>query len=115
MNGNIESVSIAGAPTIEFRFAGDTVTAELAGARLYAEVTRVDDEADLRVTDADGFVLANLVVKPCTEVNLTENVIAIGSALLWSYWRFRQAKPPMSGATEKHADDSLTPDDRSAP
>jgi hypothetical protein len=94
MRGNIPSVSIAGAPTIEFRFAGDTCTADLAGAHLYAEGGRPDGGCDLRMTDADGFVLANLVVHERAERNMTENLIDIGSALLWSHWRHEQAKTP---------------------
>lgn len=102
MRGNIPSVSIAGAPTIEFRFAGDICTADLAGAHLYAEA-RSDGAADMRVTDATGFVLANLVVNERTERNLTENIIDIGSALLWSHWRHTQASPAsMSSDAEKH-------------
>ena len=94
MNGTVESVSIAGAPTIEFRFAGDTVTADLAGAHLYAEASG-EEQADMRITDATGFVLANLVVKGRAERNLTENVMDIGSALLWSHWRYVQIQNPV--------------------
>jgi len=100
MHGNIESISIDGAPTIEFRFAGDTVTADLAGAHLYAEV-RGDGGCDMRITDADNFVLANIVLNERAERTLTENVMDIGSALLWSHWRFTQAKPSMSPPAEK--------------
>lgn len=91
MHGNIENASISGAPTIEFRFAGDTVTADLAGAHLYAEA-RGDDRCDLRVTDATGFVLANLVINERPERTMTENVMDIGSALLWSHWRWTEAQ-----------------------
>lgn len=101
MNGNIESVSIAGAPTIEFKFAGDTCRAELAGAKLYAEGGRPDGGCDLRITDATGFVLANLAIYERPERNMTENLIDIGSALLWSHWRHTQSAP-MSSDAEKH-------------
>lgn len=83
------SISIAGAPTIEFRVHGDTCRAELAGATLYAEVC--DQGADLRLTAADGEVLASLVVLPRAHRNLTENVTDVGAALLWSHWRYTQA------------------------
>ena len=91
MHANIPNVSIDGAPDIEFKFAGDTVTADLAGAHLYAEV-RGDGGCDLRITDADNYVLASLVVNERAERNLTENIMDIGSALLWSHWRWLQAK-----------------------
>lgn len=103
MRGNIPSVSIAGAPTIEFRFAGDTCTADLAGAHLYAEGGRPDGGCDLHITDASGFVLASLVVNERPERNMTENLIDIGSALLWSHWRHTQSAP-MSGGAEKHTE-----------
>jgi hypothetical protein len=101
VTGTVPNVSTAGAPTIEFKFAGDTVTAELAGAKLYAEAS-CDERCDLRVTAADGFVLADLVVNARPERNLTENVMDIGSAILWSHWRFTQSQTPMSGDPEKH-------------
>ena len=88
---NLESVSINGGPTIEFRVRGDVMDAELCGAKLHAEL-RHDGKCDLRLTDATGFVLADLIVNERTEVNMTENVRDVGSALLWSHWRYLQAK-----------------------
>lgn len=87
MRDTIPSVSTSGAPTIAFEFAGETCTAELAGAQLRAEV-RSDGRCDLRLTDAAGEVLADLVVNDRSHRNMTENVMDIGSALLWSHWRY---------------------------
>lgn len=106
----VPSVSISGAPTIEFHVRGDTCRAECAGAKLYAE-TRSDGGADLRITDAKGEVLADLVVNPRSHRDLTENLVDIGSALLWSHWRFTQASP-MSTEAGEHAGGVLTTDDR---
>jgi hypothetical protein len=80
---------IAGAnPPLKFLVRGDTIRAELDGAKLYAEVC--DKGADLRLTAADGGVLADLIVRPFGEGNLTENVVDVGAALMWSHWRFVQ-------------------------
>lgn len=87
----IETVSIAGAPDINFEVRGGTMRAELAGAKLYAEACG-EEEADLRITGADGFVLADIRVNRREGVNLTENVRDIGAALLWSHWRFVEAQ-----------------------
>ena len=84
-------ISTSGAPDIAFRFAGDTCRAELAGATLYAEGGRKDGGIDMRLTDATGLVLANIVVGPRRERNDTDNLTDIGSALLWSHWRWAQA------------------------
>jgi hypothetical protein len=102
MKRDIESISTAGAPTIDFRFDGDTCRAELAGAKLYAEVCNDGRRCDLRLTEATGFVLADLVLNERSERTLTENLMDIGSALLWSHWRFTQSQTPMSGDPEKH-------------
>ena len=99
----VESVSISDGPVIVFKFHGDTVRAECAGANLYAEA-RGDGGVDLRIRDATGEVIADLVVNRRAHRDLTENVIDIGSALLWSHWRWTQASstnPPMSGDAEK--------------
>lgn len=85
-----ESISIAGAAPITFNFNGDTCRAELAGAELYVEA-RADGGADMRLKDASGEVLADIVVNPRTHRNLTENVTDIGSALLWSHWQYVEA------------------------
>lgn len=84
-----KTVSIAGAPDITFEIRGETCRAELGGAKLYAEACA--DGADLRLTDARGEVLADLLVRPRAHRNLTENVTDIGAALLWSHWRYLQA------------------------
>jgi len=91
-NFQIPQPSIAGGPTIEFAFAGDVCTAELAGAKLRAE--RLDDEhADLRLHDATGKVLASVVVsKLWDDESITVSVMNIGSALLWSHVRWLEAQ-----------------------
>lgn len=83
------SVSTSGAPNITFRFAGDTCRAELAGATLYVERRR-DEDFDMRITAAGGEVLADIVVNKRPHRNDTENVTDVGSALLWSHWRYQQ-------------------------
>lgn len=91
-----ESVSPSGAPSITFQFKGDTCRAELAGAQLYAEASRADGAIDLRLTAADGTVLADVVVNERHERTTTENIMDVGSALLWSHWRFiNQAEKPV--------------------
>lgn len=94
-----ETISIAGLPTITFEVRGATMRAELAGAKLYAEIRdpvytdrNLGPAADLRLTDATGFVLADLIVNGRPERNLTENVTDIGSALLWSHWRYQESQ-----------------------
>jgi hypothetical protein len=57
---------------------------------LYCEA-RGDGGIDMRLTDATGEVLADLVVNARSHRNMTENVQDIGSALLWSHWRHQQA------------------------
>ena len=98
-----ESVSISGAPSITFEFNGDTCRAELAGAKLYAEVRdpvykepNLGPAADMRLTDAKGEVLASIIVNGRAHRNLTENITDIGSALLWSHWRCVQAEAEQS-------------------
>lgn len=91
MSFKVQTVSASGAPDIDFHFAGDTCRAELAGAKLYAEAGRPDGGCDLRITDATGFVLANIAIYERPERNMTENLTDIGSALLWSHWRFVEA------------------------
>lgn len=86
-----QSVSPSGAPTIEFHFRGDTVRAELAGARLYGEASS-DDGAQLTLHAADNELLADIVINRRAHRTLTENVTDIGSALLWSHWRYVTAK-----------------------
>lgn len=88
------AVSISDAPSIEFHFKGDTCRAELAGAKLYAEGGRSDGDIDMRLKDASGEVLADLVVRKRAHRNATENLMDVGSALLWSHWRHQQAGQP---------------------
>ena len=85
-------IACSAGPTIEFGFAGDVCTAELAGAKLRAE--RLDDEhADLRLHDATGKVLASVVVsKLWDDESITVSVMNIGSALLWSHARWLEAQ-----------------------
>jgi hypothetical protein len=85
----VQSVSTSGAPTIEFTIVGDTLRAELAGARASAEVDR-DGKARLVVREVFGDCLADLTVHPRPGRNLTENVTDIASALLWSHWRWQR-------------------------
>ena len=89
------SISISGAPEITFHFKGDTCRAELAGAKLYAEGGRKDGGTDLRLTDADGFILADLVVNMRVGRDATENLTDIASALMWSHWRHQRAEEAM--------------------
>lgn len=88
---NVPSVSTSGAPEILFKFAGDTCTADLSGAHLYAEM-RGDGGIDVRLTDAANEVLANIVINERHHRNATENLMDIGSALLWSHWRYTQSE-----------------------
>ena len=87
----VTSVSVAGAPPLEFRFAGDTCRASVAGAQLYCEM-RGDGDIDMRLKDATGEVLADLIVRQRSHRNATENLVDIGSALLWSHWRHEESK-----------------------
>jgi len=90
---NTQTVSIADGPTIEFFFSGATCRATLDGAQLYAELCE-EDKADLRLTDANGEILADVVVNPRSHRTITENVMDVGSALLWSHWRYLRSQPP---------------------
>ena len=87
-----ESISTDGAPTIEFHFSGALVAAELGGATL-SGCALADNKASLRIVDADGKELAKLTVYQHDESRtLTENVMDIGSALLWSHWRWLRSQ-----------------------
>jgi hypothetical protein len=94
---NVPSVSIDGAPEIVFRFAGHTCVADMAGARLYCEM-RGDGGIDMRLTNAVGEVLADIIVNERAHRNATENLMDIGSALLWSHWRWLQSVPAEDAA-----------------
>jgi hypothetical protein len=87
--------SISGAPSIEFLGNEDTMIAELAGAKLRAE-TGGSNTADVKLVDADGKVLADIVIRAHTD-NLTNDVADVGSALLWSHWRWAQAEAEKAG------------------
>lgn len=89
---DVTSESEAGLPSIDFHFCGDTCRAELCGATLHVEGGRRDGGADLRLTDAGGEVLADIVVNPRAHRDMTQNVIDVGSALLWSHWRYLEAQ-----------------------
>lgn len=90
-NFTVPSVSIAGAPTIDWTFTGAVARAEIAGAKAYAEA--IDDgTADLRITDATGEVLADILVRkmPADE-SITVSLMNVGTALLWSHVRWLEA------------------------
>lgn len=97
----VPNVSIAGAPTIDWNFTGSVGRAEIAGAKAYAEA--IDDtRADLRITDATGEVLADVVVRKMdADDSITVSVMNIGTALLWSHMRWLEAnkEAPCAGAT----------------
>lgn len=86
----VTSVSVSGAPDIQFHFAGDTCRANLAGAELYCEM-RGDGDIDMRLTDASGEVLADIINRQRSHRDATENLVDVGSALLWSHWRHQEA------------------------
>lgn len=88
---SVPNISIAGEPTINFDFAGSACAAELGGAKL-AGVACSDDDAQIVITDVEGELLAKLTIHKREHRTLTENVMDIGSALLWSHWRWLQAK-----------------------
>lgn len=84
--------SINGAPPITFHFFDDaTARAELADAVLVAEATTSGRSTELTITCEDGAVLAKLLVHPRKERTQVQNLVDIGSALLWSHWRWMQA------------------------
>lgn len=87
------TVSLSGAPDIEFKFEGATCRAELDGAVLYAEL-RGDKGIDMRLSAKSGEILADIVLNTRFEVDDTQNVTDVGSALLWSNWRYERAKAP---------------------
>ncbi len=93
---SVPSVSIAGAPTIVFMFNTDDagngiVDAELDGAKLNASLF-AHGNISLQMIDDDGTELASLTLHPREGRSATENVMDIGSALLWSHWRWKRAK-----------------------
>lgn len=86
--------SIAGLPTITFEFDGSLARATLAGAKLVAHYSPFDgDRANLSISDEHGEVIADVMVRKVeTDKNITESVLRIGSALLWSHARYIEAK-----------------------
>lgn len=108
-----KSISISGAPEITFEFRGDTCRAELAGAKLCAEVRapvytdrNLGPAADLRLIDLDGEILTDIIVNGRAHRNLTENITDVGSALLWSHWRHVQSSPPEQADNERTKEQS---------
>lgn len=88
----IPQESIAGAPTIDFHFDGSLATAELAGAKLTAD-RRDDDTANLQIVDAEGHIIADVMVRKMPrDENITVSVMNIGTALLWSHARWKEAQ-----------------------
>ncbi len=84
--------SIAGLPTITFEFEGPLGRAELAGAEMRADVGGDPDRANLMITDAQGELLVDLMVRRVsTDENITVSVARVGSALLWSHARYVEA------------------------
>lgn len=95
MGGNeftVPNISIAGAPTIDWTFTGAVARAEIAGAKAYAEAIDAD-RADLRITDATGEVLADVLVRkmPADE-SIAVSLMNVGTALLWSHVRWLEAQ-----------------------
>lgn len=87
----IPQESIAGAPTIEFRFDGSLAVAELAGAKLTADRC-ADDRANLQIVDAEGDLIADVMIRKMPrDENITVSVMNIGTALLWSHARWLEA------------------------
>lgn len=86
--------SIAGLPTIQFEFDGSLCHAMLAGATLTADASVGDgDRANLTIVDVQGEVIADIMVRKIeTDKDITESVLRIGSALLWSHARYVEAK-----------------------
>ncbi len=85
----VVALGSAGAPDITYNIVGDTASAELDGAKLYAELTG-RDETRVRITSADGVVLADVTLHPVSSRSVTENLRDVGAALLWSHWRWVQ-------------------------
>lgn len=97
----VPNISIAGAPTIDWKFTGAVGRAEIDGAKAYSEA--IDAErADLRVTDATGEVLADVVVRRMSkDESITVSVMNVGTALLWSHVRWLEANEEGAPCTTK--------------
>lgn len=98
----IPQESIAGAPTIEFKFNDSIATAELAGAKLTASRAG-DDRASLQIIDATGEIIADVIVRkmPADE-SITVSVMNVGTALLWSHMRWVQVQAAQPAAAAGH-------------
>jgi len=82
----IPNVNLSGGPEIAWTFAGATARAELAGAKAYAE-QRDDGDSDLRITDADGEILAEVIVRKLhRDESITVSLMNVGCALFWKMW-----------------------------
>lgn len=90
-NENKFTIRVDGPYTIEWTFTGAVGRAEHNGAKAYAEALN-DERADLRITDATGEVLADLIVRkmPADE-SITASVMNIGTALMWGHIRWLEA------------------------
>lgn len=86
-----ECESIAGGSTILFHFEDDVATAEIAGAKLRSEASDGGCQRVRIVDTVHPFVLADIVIRPRDGMTMTDNLLAIGSALLWSHERWRNA------------------------
>ena len=87
----VPNVSIAGAPTVDWKFTGAVTRAEISGATAYAEAID-ENSADLRIKDATGEILADILVrKMAKDENITASVMNVGTALLWSHLRWLEA------------------------
>lgn len=106
--------SLAGLPKITFEFDGSLCHAAMAVATLTADVSPFDgDRANLSIVDERGEVLADVVVRKVeTDKDITESVLRIGSALLWSHARYVDAKnlapiQPPPGWTSREFDPAI--------
>lgn len=91
-NFTTTTISLAGAPPVEWRFHGAVGEAECAGA--HAIAVAIDDaQADLKIRDAIGLVIADVRVRkmPADE-SITVSAMGVGSALLWSHARWAEAE-----------------------
>lgn len=58
-----------------------------------AAVARGPDRANMSILDAHSEALADILIRRVpTDENITESVLRIGSALLWSHARYIEAK-----------------------
>jgi hypothetical protein len=109
MSFKVPNISIAGGPTVDWNFTDDIAHAECDGAKAYAEM-RSDGSADLRITDAAGEVLADVIVRklPADET-ITVSVMNVGTALLWSHARWSDARVKAPAVTGPAIGGPITP------